>query len=317
MDTVRIVCPLPTPLHDSEELDVRGLRRLVERLVPEVDAFFLLGSSGENATLRDRVRLALVEEATAAIAGRRPVWVGIGEAGTERAIEAAHRVAPFGPDALVACGPYYFGAATQADLLAHHLHIADAVTAPVFLYDIPQLTGLALEPATVAALAEHPNIIGIKDSSGDFVRFQASLAAVGPGFLAYVGREDLLAATLWLGGTGVVSALAAVGPHLLRALATAALAGDREEATRLQREVSRAARVFFVAHPVASLKMALAAQGLIGPMTAAPMSGHDRRNMARVRVLLEESGLLSIETGEAARGANDRDRQAAVAAHRP
>ncbi len=295
MDTVRIVCPLPTPLRDGEELDVRGLRRLVERLVPDVDAFFLLGSSGENATLRDRVRLALVEEATAAIAGRRPVWVGIGEAGTERAIEAARRVAPFGPDALVACGPYYFGAATQADLLTHHRRIADAVTAPLFLYDIPQLTGLALEPATVAALAEHPNVIGIKDSSGDFIRFQASLAAAGPGFLAYVGREDLLAAALWLGGTGVVSALAAVGPHLLRALITAALAGDREEATRLQAEVSRAARVFFVAHPVASLKMALAAQGLIDPLTAGPMSGYDRRTMARVRVLLEESGLLTIE----------------------
>jgi dihydrodipicolinate synthase/N-acetylneuraminate lyase len=294
VDTVRIVCPLPTPLRDGEELDVRGLRRLVERLVPDVDAFFLLGSSGENATLRDRVRLGLVEEATAAIAGRKPVWVGIGEAGTERAIDSARRVAPFGPDALVACGPYYFGAATQADLLAHHRRIADAVTAPVFLYDIPQLTGLALEPATVAALAEHPNVIGIKDSSGDFIRFQASLAAAGPGFLAYVGREDLLAAALWLGGTGVVSALAAVGPHLLRALISAALAGDRDEASRLQAEVSRAARVFFVAHPVASLKMALAAQGLIDPLTAGPMSGYDRRSRARVRALLEESGLLTI-----------------------
>jgi 4-hydroxy-tetrahydrodipicolinate synthase len=143
-------------------------------------------------------------------------------------------------------------------------------------------------------LAEHPNIIGIKDSSGDFARFQASIAAARPGFLAYIGREDLLAATMWLGGTGVVSALAVVGPRLLRALIDAALAGDRGEATRLQREVSRAARVFFVAHPVASLKMALSAQGFIGPLTAAPMGGHDRRTMARVRSLLEESGLLSI-----------------------
>jgi dihydrodipicolinate synthase/N-acetylneuraminate lyase len=293
VDTVRIVCPLPTPLRDEEEIDVRALKRLVEHLVPEVDAFFLLGSSGENATLRDRVRLALVEEATAAIAGRRPVWIGIGEAGTERAIDSARRVAPFAPDALVACGPYYFGAASQADLLAHHRRIADSVTAPVFLYDIPQLTGLALEPATVATLAEHPNVIGIKDSSGDFVRFQASLAAAGPGFLAYIGREDLLAAAMWLGGTGVVSALAAVGPRLLRSLITAALAGDREEAGRIQREVSRAARVFFVAHPVASLKMALAAQGLMSPLTVAPMGGVDRRNMARVRELLAESGLLS------------------------
>ena len=244
----------------------------------------------------------LVEEATAAIAGRRPVWVGIGEAGTERAIEAARRVAPFGPDALVACGPYYFGAATQADLLTHHRRIADAVTAPVFLYDIPQLTGLALEPATVAALAEHPNVIGIKDSSGDFIRFQASLAAAGPGFLAYVGREDLLAAALWLGGTGVVSALAAVGPRLLRALIDG---GPGRRPGRghgaLQAEVSRAARVFFVAHPVASLKMALAAQGLIEPA--------DRRPHERIRPT-DDGARPRAPRGERAaddRGGSDSD----------
>ena len=295
--SIRIVCPLPTPLRDGEELDVPALRRLIERLVPQVDAFFLLGSSGESATLRDRVRAALVERACEIIAGRRPVWIGIGEAGTERAIDNARRFAGSGADAFVVCGPYYFGAAAQSDLVIHHRRIADAVTKPLYLYNIPQLTGLALSPESVAALAEHVNVVGIKDSSGDFIAFQAYLAAGGDGFAAYQGREDLLAASMWLGGSGVVSALASVGPQLLRALIEAVLADDHEAAARLQRDVVRASRVFFVTHPVAGLKMALAAQGLMGPLTAAPMQGYDRRTASRIRALLAESGLLTI--GEA------------------
>lgn len=291
--SVRIVCPLATPLLDGEELDVRALRRLVERLVPDVDAFFLLGSSGESATLRDRVRFELVERAAEFVGGRRPVWVGIGEAGTERAIDNARRYAEIGVDAFVACGPYYFGAATRSELALHHRRIADGVSAPLFLYNIPQLTGLPLDAGTVAALSVHPNVVGIKDSSGDFIGFQEFLALRSERFAVYQGREDLLAVSMWLGGAGIVSALADVGPHLLRALLDAVEAGDDEATFRLQRDVTRACRVFYVSHPVASLKMALAAQGLIKPLTVAPMRGYDRQAAARIRALLDESGLLA------------------------
>jgi dihydrodipicolinate synthase/N-acetylneuraminate lyase len=290
--SVRIVCPLATPLRDGEELDVPALRRLVEHLVPEVDAFFLLGSSGESATLRDRVRTELVDRAAGFVAGRRPVWVGIGEAGTERAIDNARRYAGFGADAFVACAPYYFGAATQAELSLHHQRIADAVSAPLFLYNIPQLTGLALDARTVAPLSVHPNVVGIKDSSGDFIAFQEHLALRSDGFAVYQGREDLAAVSMWLGGAGIVSALANVGPRLLRALLDAVAAGDDAATFRLQRDVTRASRVFYVTHPVAALKLALAAQGYIKPLTAAPMHGYDRQTAARVRALLDESGLL-------------------------
>ncbi len=295
--SIRIVCPLATPLHDGEELDVPALRRLIERLVPDVDAFFLLGSSGEGATLRDRVRSALVDRAAEIVGGRRPVWVGIGEAGTERAIDNARRYVSVGVDAFVACGPYYFGAATQSELALHHQRIADGVGAPLFLYNIPQLTGLPLDARTVAPLSVHPNVVGIKDSSGDFIAFQEFLALRGERFAVYQGREDLAAVSMWLGGTGIVSALADVGPHLLRALLEAVEAGDDEAAFRLQRDVTRASRVFYVTHPVASLKMALAAQGLIKPVTVAPMRGYDRRAAARIRALLDESGLLTPRGG--------------------
>ena len=218
----------------------------------------------------------------------------IEQAGTERAIDNARRFAGSGADAFVVCGPYYFGAAAQSDLVTHHRRIADAVTKPLYLYNIPQLTGLALSPESVAALAEHVNFVGIKDSSGDFIAFQAYLAAGGDGFAAYQGREDLLAASMWLGGSGVVSALANVGPQMLRALIEAALADDHEATAQLQRDVVRASRVFFVTHPVAGLKMALAAQGLIEAAHRWPVQGYDRRTASRIGILLAESGLLTI-----------------------
>ena len=242
-----VICPIVTLLDDREELDVPSFRRLIEHLLPFVDGLFVLGSSGEFATLRSRVKSQAVRELVGCVGGRVPVYAGIGDTGTARALDNLAEYVELGVDAVVACAPYYFAAPDQAALARHFTDIADRSTVPVVLYNIPQYTGNSLEPATLQDLAQHPSIAGLKDSSADLILFQKFLAARGPNFRVFQGSEYLGAASLWLGADGIVSSLVNVAPELFRRLAAAVHAGDRDLALELQRQVTAAGRVFGVA----------------------------------------------------------------------
>jgi dihydrodipicolinate synthase/N-acetylneuraminate lyase len=289
----RIICPIATPLDDRENLDVPSFRLLVERIVPHVDALFVLGSSAEMASLRTDVRPRVVAEAVDAVHGRVPILVGIGEASTSRALENIDRYVGPGIDGVVACGPYYFAAPDQGSLVRHFLAIAEQSPVPVILYNIPQYTGTALAPDPVRELAQHENIVGIKDSAGDLIVFQEFLASAGPGFAVYQGREHLAAASLWLGAAGIVSSLSNVAPAILGELAQAVEAGDREAALRLQRDVTSAARIFGVSHFVSGLKAALMLLGVGTGGSCGPMPELAPGELARVREALVEAGLLA------------------------
>jgi dihydrodipicolinate synthase/N-acetylneuraminate lyase len=290
-----IICPIATPLDEQENLDVESFHKLLDLVLPDVDGIFFLGSTGEFALLRDEVADQVVTDGLDYVGGRMPVYMGISDTGTSRALARLKRAAREGIDYVVATSPYYYPISNQAALMRHFRTIADASELPLILYNIPQNTAVNLTPASLAELTHHPNIAGIKDSWGDLFQFQEFLSVREKDFVVMQGREQLTAISLWLGADGVVSALANFAPQMLQEIRSAVQHGDREAAIRLQQNVSELARVFDQTHFVSGLKAVLFEMGIGNGIPAQPIPLCTPQQVALIRQLLQNSGLLLME----------------------
>jgi 4-hydroxy-tetrahydrodipicolinate synthase len=257
-----IVCPLVTPLTPGGALDEAVLRDLIDALVPDLDGLFVLGSTGELAWLPDEVALQVVRVAVDQVAGRVPVFVGVGDTSTVRTLDRAARLGEAEPAFLVVATPFYYPVESEARLVEHYVRVAERASAPIVLYNIPQHTHCPLTPAVVRSLAGHPRIAGIKDSAGDWTTFEAFLALRSDDFRVMQGRERLAAISLWSGADGVISALSNLAPRLLQALAGSIRdERPRSESLALQATVGRLAEVFEQGHWLAGAKCAMQAAG--------------------------------------------------------
>ena len=257
-----IVAPLVTPLLPDGGLDERVLRDLVDALVPDLDGLFVLGSSGELAWLRDEVAVRVVHAAVDQVAGRIPVYVGVGDTSTARTLDRVARLADAGADFLVVTTPFYYPVVAEPRLVDHFAAVADRAPAPIVLYNIPQHTHCRLTPAVVEALAGHPHIAGIKDSSGDWAAFDRILALRSDGFRVMQGQERLAAVSLWAGADGVISSMGNFAPRLLQALAASIRDdGRRSEGLALQATIRRLATVFEQGDWLAGLKCTMRSIG--------------------------------------------------------
>jgi dihydrodipicolinate synthase/N-acetylneuraminate lyase len=290
-----IICPLASPLLDDESLDVKGLRRLIETILPDLDGIFVLGSSGEFAMLSDEEADKAVSETVEIVAGRLPVYVGCSDAGTKRAISKLKRARHEGVGYVVATSSYYYTVTNQDAMFEHFTRIAEASPLPVILYNIPQNTGVNLQPATVRRLAQHPNVVGIKDSTGDMFQFQELLALKRDDFIVMQGREQLAAASLWLGADGIVSALPNIAPHFFRLLTDAVAAGDKESALGLQRSITQLAEIFDQGYWVSGLKAALFELGIGNGSPAQPIPRCHPDQFELIRRLLGKFDLLPVK----------------------
>jgi dihydrodipicolinate synthase/N-acetylneuraminate lyase len=290
-----IICPIATPLDQQENLDVDSFHQLMDRVLPEVDGIFFLGSTGEFALLRDEVADRVVTTGLDYVRARLPVYVGISDTGTSRAVAHLKRAAREGVNYVVATSPYYYPFADQAALMRHFLSIADASELPVILYNIPQNTAINLTPASLEQLTRHPNIVGIKDSWGDLFQFQEYLSVREKGFIVMQGREQLTAISLWLGADGIVSSLANFAPQMLQKIRSAVLTGDREGAIRLQQQVTELARVFDQTHFVSGLKAVLFELGIGNGNPAQPLPRCTPQQGELIRQLLQNAGFISME----------------------
>jgi 4-hydroxy-tetrahydrodipicolinate synthase len=287
-----IVCPLATPLTDDEQLDVTALHMLLDRIMPDLDGVFPLGSSGEFAVLTQRAAEHLVDEVVSYVGGRMPVYVGIGETGTTRALDSLKRLARPGVDYAVACTSYYYPLTDQEAVAAHFLALADASPVPLVLYNIPQNTATHIAPTTAARLAEHPNIAGMKDSWGDMFLHQEFLALRSDTFQVLQGREQLAAASLWLGGDGIISALANFAPALLQQVTSAVREGDRQRAIEVQRAITELARVFDQGYWLSALKATLAELSIGTGRLAAPLPECSPAQRERIRLILQQAQMF-------------------------
>jgi dihydrodipicolinate synthase/N-acetylneuraminate lyase len=293
-----IICPLALPLTKSGALDILGQHQLIDRILRDVDAIFLLGTTGEFAFLTDQMADEVVDEALGYIQGRVPVYVGVSGPGTAQALENLQRADREGVEYVVATSPYYYPIHNQERLIEHFTTIADAAPCPLIIYNIPQNTTVNLTFDSVQRLSKHPNIAGIKDSWGDMVQFQEFAQLSCEDFSVMQGREQLAAVSFWVGGDGLVSALTNIAPRMLRRIYQAVQANEHQEALQAQREVTRLAQVFDQGYWVSGLKATLFELGIGSGEVTQPFSTCTPDQVDTIRKRLIEADLLPKEEGK-------------------
>ena len=274
-----ITPPMVTPLADRDSLDRPGLQRLIEHILSGgVDGLFLLGTSGEGPSLSYRLRCELIERVCEQVADRVPVLVGVTDASFVESVNLADYAADVGAAAVVLSAPYYFPLA-QAELSRYVRRIAARMPLPVFLYNMPSHTKIAFEPETVRQLIDVPNIVGLKDSSGDMDYFRQlrKLTESRADWSLLIGPEQLLAEAVLLGGDGGVSAGANLCPRLYVDLYEAARQGDRTRVDELHARVMQIRHGIYnvatgSARVIGGLKTALNLLGICNDALAEPLA---------------------------------------------
>ena len=290
-----VLIPFTTPFAADESVDLKALRANLARWnAAGIAGYVALGSTGERVHLDARERAAVVETARESVPREMSFVVGVGEQGTRGTIEECKLAARAGADAVLVLTPHFYrGAMTQAALATHFEAVADSSHAPVILYNIPQNTGVALAPETVARLSEHPNIAGIKDSSGDVANFVEMIrltAERAEQFAVLTGHAGVFYASLCAGAVGGILAAGCVLPRLCVEIYEAVRACEHERARESQRRLASVARAVTVRFGIGGLKYALDLLGFEGGVVRAPLSSPDEDARREIARLLEEAG---------------------------
>lgn len=265
--------PMPTPFVDGE-VDVQAVAFNIERWMRAgLGGVVALGTNGESALVDDDEADRVLGAAREAIPRGRLLIAGTGRESTRATIAAARRAALLGADAVLVRTPSFFKSLCTPDLfLRHYTALADASPIPVLLYNFPAVTGVTLTPDTVARLAEHPNIVGMKESGTDSAQLAALIDAAPSTFSVLAGTGTVFYTGLCLGAVGAILAVACVAPDLCLRLLTAAQAGRQAEARELQRRIAPISRLVTSGYGVPGLKAALNLAGYRAGEPRAPLS---------------------------------------------
>ena len=224
---------LITPM-TKEGVDYETLGRFIDFQIENgIHALVAVGTTGENATLEPEDQKEVIRFTVERAAGRVPVIAGTGTNNTEHVLQNTRNACEVGADAVLVVTPYY-NKATQNGLIAHFTAVADASTVPVILYNVPGRTGCNLLPKTVAKLAEHPNIVAIKEATGNMSQMVELMALCGDKLDIYSGEDALTVPFLSMGAAGTISVLSNVAPKLSVEMVEKAFAGDYAGAAELQ-----------------------------------------------------------------------------------
>lgn len=276
----------------NDSVDYAALAALVEfQLSGGTDAIIVCGTTGEAATMSALERSRTIEAVVRQVDGRVPVIAGTGCNCTAAAIEQSKAAEAAGADALLVVTPYY-NKATQRGLVRHYQAIADAVTKPVILYNVPSRTGIKCAAETYAALSAHPNILGVKEASGDFALIQRTRELCPEDFYIWSGNDDETAAIMLQGGVGVISVVANVAPEAMVRLTHACRKGDFVTGGRVQQELRQLCEaLFWEVNPI-PVKTALAMMGRCREIFRLPLCEMEESNRARLREVLARYGLV-------------------------
>ncbi len=267
-----IFAPVTTPFSADGGIELGAFRANLERYNRTgLVGYVVVGSTGESVYLREKEKAGLWDAAREVAAGKL-VIAGTGCEATAETIELTRRAADAGCHAALVRNPSYFKSQMTHAALEHHFRgVADASPIPVILYSVPQFTGLGLEAPLVARLAEHPNIIGIKESSGN-VQLVADILRLAPGsFQTLVGSGTTLYPSLCLGAQGAILAVACVLPELCVELYQAHCRGDHERARRLQQHLHEPTLAVTSRWGIAGLKFAMELRGYAGGLPRPPL----------------------------------------------
>ena len=283
-----------TPMLDAATIDAEGAARIADRMIAAgVAGIFILGTTGESQSLPMRLRFDFVSLVAKHIAGRVPLLVGITETSLEDSLALAEHARKCGAAGVVSAPPYYFPA-NQKELIDWYTALADASPLPIYLYNMPSKVKVFLNVGTVLVLSKHPNIVGVKDSSGNQSYFQSLLFHfAGSDFAVYMGPEEQTAAAVLSGADGGVNGGANLFPELFVNLYEAAAKGDVEEARRLQKRVMFLSDSLYGLEPgsdasfVKAIKCALEVKGICSGYLPLPYKPFGPEMKAKVAAILE------------------------------
>ena len=283
---------LATPMHRDGSLDTEALRKLVDFQIENgTTAIVSVGTTGESPTLDMDEHCEVIRLTVGYAAGRVPVIAGTGANSTTEAIELTRCAAKSGAAACLLVTPYY-NKPTQEGLYLHHKAIAEAVAIPQILYNVPGRTACDMLPATVKRLSAIPNIIGIKEATGNLERGREVIQACGPDFEVYSGDDATAMELMLMGGHGVISVTTNVAPRAMQDMCVAALARDEKTARAINDRLMGLHRDLFVeANPI-PVKWALAQMGLIEEGIRLPLTWLSASQHAIVRKAMQQAGVL-------------------------
>ncbi|EOT41981.1 4-hydroxy-tetrahydrodipicolinate synthase [Enterococcus columbae] len=225
---------LITPMHADGTVDFAKLKELAEWHVQEgADAIIACGTTGEASTLDDKEHIAVIEAVVQQVNGRIPVIGGTGSNNTQHGIELSQAAQKVGADALLVVTPYY-NKATKKSIIKHYQAICASVTIPVILYSVASRTGMNLTPEIVGELKKIPNVVGIKEASGDISQIVEIARLVDEDFALYSGNDDQVLPLLSVGGSGVISTIGNIAPKQTSQMVHDYLAGNHQAALATQ-----------------------------------------------------------------------------------
>ena len=290
-----IMTPVPTPFDAAGDVHLEALLGNLERWNQyDLRGYIVLGSNGEGVLLDPEEKVRVWKTARRAIPADKLLVAGTGAESTRQTIDITLRAAEAGADAALVVTPHYYGPAMKPDnLVEHYARVADASPIPILIYNVPKFTGVNVDAETVARAAAHPNIVGIKDTSGNITQLAETVRLAGPGFGVLAGSANFLLAGLAVGATGGILALANIAPEKGLEILRLFEAGAWEEAADLQRRMIPVNNAVTGRFGIPGLKAAMDMLGYYGGPVRSPLL--DLPDAARqiLREILQEGGILT------------------------
>lgn len=284
---------LITPFKENGEVNFEKLEELVEeQIAGGTDAIIACGTTGESSTMTHEEDDEVIRFICKKVNHRIPVIAGTGSNCTREAVSKSIAAEKAGADGLLVVSPYY-NKATQKGLIQHFTTIANAVSIPVILYHIPGRTGVTMKPETIVTLCrEVPNIVGVKEASGDFSAIAEIMHLSGGEIDVYSGNDDQIVPLLAMGGKGVISVLSNVAPRQTHEICASFFRGDVETSRRMQLEALPLINALFCEVNPIPVKAAMNLMGKeVGPMRL-PLTTMEEQNQERLAKAMREYGIL-------------------------
>ena len=281
-----------TPMFEDGSVNYDKLKEILEeQIASETDAIIICGTTGESATMSEKEHSEVIKFAVDTVAKRIPVIAGTGSNCTQTAIELSKQAEEDGADALLLVTPYY-NKATQNGLIAHYKAIAESVSLPIILYNVPSRTGCNILPETAAYLGKNvENIVAIKEASGNISQVAKLKALAGDSLDIYSGNDDQVIPLLSLGGIGVISVLSNVAPKFTHDMVMKYLEGDHETALNMQLEALPLIDALFCEVNPIPVKAAMNLMGKeVGPLRA-PLTVMEDAHQQKLAQVMKDFGI--------------------------
>lgn len=281
-----------TPFTAEGKVNEKVLAEIIEyQISHSTDAIVICGTTGESATLDHNEHTQAIKVAVDVTAGRIPVIAGTGSNDTAYALKLSNDAEKLGVDGLLMVTPYY-NKASQEGLIKHFSYVADRVSTPIILYNVPSRTGCEIKPETYAELAKHKMIYGAKEATGNLSSIAKTISLVPDDFAIYSGNDDQITPIMSLGGKGVISVLSNILPQVAHDIAQTALDGDFKKSAELQLKYLELCNAMFMDVNPIPVKVAMRMMGIdVGPLRL-PLCDMTPANTEKLKSVLQKYELI-------------------------